>query len=184
VLAAITFRSPGGDKHPSLDPVVDGQFRATRLFLRLQVEAPTARVHAWEDGRAIDAGDAWLWLACPGARFGETPARLSHSAETGRVHLDLDLLSAGAERTVRWSEVAGAHVPLLYAMETPRGLFEDFVRRWRAVPFDAAAFTWGDLRLRVASSIGPVAAADRAYAAFIGGEPAPLVRLSEEKLAG
>jgi hypothetical protein len=68
-IGAVTFRSPGGDRHPSLDAIQEGRFRARLLELRLEFS---------------HEGEGPVRFAVAGGRFGEREVKttvLHSSAE-------------------------------------------------------------------------------------------------------
>jgi hypothetical protein len=193
VLGLVNFRTPGGDKHPSLDPIQNGEFQASRLRLCLDVAGlpANARVLADTSRVAADLGGAKLWFCVRQAVFGGYQARLSAGREEGRFAISLDLLPDGPPRLVRWSDVPAAWAAFTLAMDGAAGSLEDFDRKCRRCAYEGnpagGAISWktpaGRLGLAGGTTVKTVAEQDRAFSEWLDGKPVPLVRLSEEKLA-
>ena len=193
VLGLVNFRTPGGDKHPSLDPIQYGEFQASRLRLCLDVAGlpANARVLADASRVAVDLGAAKLWFCVRHAVFGGSKARLSAGREEGRFVISLDLLPDGPPRLIRWSGVPAAYAVFTLAMDGAAGSLQDFDRKCRQFAYEGnpadGRVSWttpaGSLGLAGGTAVKAVAEQDRAFAEWLDGKPVPLVRLSEEKLA-
>jgi hypothetical protein len=193
VLGLVNFRTPGGDKHPSLDPIQNGAFRASRLRLCLDIAGarPDTEVLADNSRVAVDLGGAKLWFQPRHAVFGETKPRLSTSREDGHLMISLDLLPGGTERTVRWSDLPAAYITFTLAMEGGGSSLAEFDRKCRQTDFegslDGGRISWktpsGVLALAGGTAVRSVAEQDRAFAEWLDGTPVPLKRLSDERLA-
>ncbi|GIU75241.1 MAG: hypothetical protein KatS3mg004_2328 [Bryobacteraceae bacterium] len=184
VLALISFRDPGGDRHVSLDPIRNSRFECGRLFAELHVSGlPEGYSHEIQ-GSSLRLDSAKLRLAFHliGGRFGARQLRLDVHPHSGDLTATIDFKPPAAPRLVAWPEVrtafaavalelADAGAPL--AMERPS-------LRLRG---EVAELEWGPLWLRGLVRAAPVEEHERAFAARIAGQPAPLVRLSEERLA-
>jgi hypothetical protein len=209
VLGLVNFRSPGGDRHGSLDPIVDGEFQAARLRLRFDLKgvpegarilaggAPLKQLPAelpLETALALDLGGARLWLRPRAARFGERNGALSVAREETLLTVSIDLLRAPQPVPVSWKDVRLACAVFTLVMEGAAGRLEDLDRRATAGAFDlkttegrleavwrAPAATLG---LRGATRVGAISEQDRAFVESVNGRPAPLVRLSGERLSG
>lgn len=190
VLGVVNFRSPGGDKHISLDPIPNGEFQASRFRLCLDIAGlgEGAAQLADESRIAVDLGGARLWVHFREALFGEGKPRLSTAREGNRLVISLDLIPPGQQRLIRLRELPAAYVAFTLAMEGGRGSLEVFDRGCRAAAFrkEAARFEWdspaGLLALTAGTSVKTAAEQDRAFSESLNGSPVPLVRLSDEKL--
>ena len=192
ILGCVNFRSPGGDKHISLDMIQNGEFRASRLRLCLDIAGVTASSARIEGPRrvAVDLGGAKLWFAVREAVFGSEEPKFSLGWESGRLVVSLDLLGAASERLIRWQEVSPAFLAFTLAMEGRAGSLEEFHRvcsgtRFQAGP-GAGEFAWespaGKLTLSAGVGVASVAEQDKAFRGGIDGSTPPLVRLSDERL--
>ena len=115
VAGAINFRTPGGDKHPSLDPVKDGAFAASRIAVHCELAGVPYDAERLADGisvgvgaklrpqarLAIELGGLHLHLQFVGAAFADDQATLSLTREKNLLVISLDLLAK--PRTVRWT---------------------------------------------------------------------------------
>jgi hypothetical protein len=180
ILGLVNFRSPGGDKHPSLDPVTDGQFTAQRLRLRADLSGvPEKALRLVEgDSVAIDAGPVKIWLRFPGG----VPLV---AWEEEMMTVSLDLLRRPAPGTVRWADLARPYAVFHLAMEDTAEPLARFAARMRATAARAAgAGSWewqspaGKLSLTGGTAVAPIAEQDRAFRPQIDGQAVPVVRLS------
>jgi hypothetical protein len=158
VLALVNFQSPGGDRHPSLDPVRDGEFTARRLRLRLETSGD-------------DRGPFRFQVSA--AAFG----RYRPS-----IHSDgVDLLRSEQPVTIRWREIESAYVVFTLAFGGEGGGACEVsagggtvTAKWRTPS--------GVLELTGSTRIAPAAEQNAAFRERIDGKPVPLVRLSDETL--
>lgn len=201
ILGLVNFRSPGGDKHPGLDPVQNGEFKASRLRLVAEISgAPKAEVLAGGERAgargaklplttrlALDLPGAKLWMQARSAVFGVHEPSLSLSSENGVLSISFDLLSKPG--TVRWRDMEAAYLAFTLSMEGAAGSLKAFDERCARLRFQerragpTIQLEWAELGLHGATNVNTVAEQDRAFAEFLNGEPVPAVRLSEEKLA-
>jgi len=180
----VNFRSPGGDRHISLEMIKDGAFDCGRLFLELRVEG-------LEDGYELDQNDGGVTLASKqvsmgfrlcGAGFGAYTPRLAASRAAGNLTLTADFKPAGAAKRVVWKAVKTAWAA--FAMEMGEGGQKVGVPAAKlTLRDDVVEIGWGDLWLHGSIRIGAVAEQGAAFASKIGGKPVPVVKLSEANLA-
>ncbi len=193
ILGLVNFRSPGGDKHPNLDPIENGEFEASRLRFCLDIAgAPKgAKILTGDSHLAVDLGGAKLWLNVREAAFRRQKPALSVEHEGDRLMLSIDLLRANAPQRVRWSETPAAYAVFSLAMEGASGSLEQFQRKCQAMSYEGSLskgrVSWrtpaGWIGLTGNQSVKPVAEQDRAFSEWLDGKPVPLVRLSDERLA-
>jgi hypothetical protein len=192
ILGLVNFRSPGGDRHISLDPIQDGEFTASRLRLCLDITGAgvAPKVLAGDSRYAVDLGGAKLWFAVRQAVFGTFETKLSAAQENGRFVISLDLIPGGLARTIRWADIGNAWAAFSLAMSGSQGSLADFDRRCRRMAYESPAageFRWhtaaGALSLKGSTTVRSAAEQDRAFAEFIDDRPVPVVRLSDDLLA-
>lgn len=196
VLGLVNFRSPGGDKHPSLDPVKDGQFQCSRFRLRIDIAgAPeNAKVLERKGSIAVDLGGARLWFGLRSALLGSHRAELTAVREDSMLVISVDLVRAKQPLLVKWSDIDPAYIAFTLAMGGPEGTLDSFHDATSRLDFTEQA---GDGRTRLAWStpagkleltggIRPskVEELDALFTDSLNGKPVPLLRLSEERLAG
>jgi len=207
VLGLVSFRSPGGDKHGSLDPIQNGEFTASRLRVRFDLSGVPegARILAHgqpitklaeelpvETALALDLGGARLWLRPRAAVFGDRPGRLSLTREDSLLTISLDLMRSPQPVLVKWKQVPTAYAAFTLALEAGRGKLDDFHLRASVCAFQqqagagATRLFWntpaGTLAVQGGTRVTTVAEQDRIFLDTLNGEPVPLVRLSQEKL--
>jgi hypothetical protein len=184
VLAVVSFRNPGGDKHISLDPIKNGEFPCGRLFAELDFDGLPARfTHSIHNGALTLQSSAlnarFLLLD---ARFGAHQPVLQPTTAPASLTLTFDFKPPAAPRLVRWSDVPLAYAAFALELTDP-GL--PFSSDRPACHLDAGRLSlrWGPLALSALARVDTAAAHEEAFSASIGGEPAPAPRLSQEKLA-
>jgi hypothetical protein len=201
-LALVNFRSPGGDKHPSLDLIQDGEFQAARLRLVVEI-AGGAKAAILADGWSVepagqtlpaatrlslDLGGAKLCFQPRRIAFGKNEPTLSIERDGETLNLAVDVLSAPG--LVRWRDLASAYMVFTAAMDGGEGSLSAFDQRVAGVSFQETAeagatrAVWGRLALQGGTTVDLVSAQDGRFAATVDGSPVPLVRLSDERLAG
>ncbi len=183
VLGLINFRSPGGDKHPSLDPIKDGQFACGRLFVELDFEGlPESFQHNAGTG-IVDVSSPLLrarYRICS-AQFGAFKPVLNVTPGSQSLTATLDLKPVGGLRIVNWKSTGLAYAAFAleladdgeFAEETPQATLKP----------GAIGLKWGGLELTGLTKVATVEVHNAGFAATIDGMPAPAPRLSEEKLA-
>lgn len=204
VLGVATFRSPGGDKHPSLDPVKDGQFTCSRLRLRFDLAGVPFNAPILVNGKAadegvhppgsrvlIDVGGTYLWLRVLGAQFGDTAGKVSIARESGLLTLSIDLVNSEKEQVVRWPEsafVAFALTMLGSDAASPEEQDRKFTEDAPSLKLDAgvASLSWktkvGVLGMEASTKVGAVGEMDRAFKEMLNGKPVPIERLHGDRL--
>lgn len=196
VLAAAGFRNPGGDKHISLDPIQNGAFSCSRLFLELDLEGlDTAFKHRLDGNQLlVDNGAFKLWFALRGGRFGRHEPRIRATTSSQSLVLTVDLLPERGTQTVRWADVGEAWLAFTLACGGAGESAEAFRQGCSAGAFSLGG-EGAELRLRWASPAGALELAssrrvakvedlELAFDERMDNEPVPPFRLSEEKLSG
>ncbi|MDX2152101.1 MAG: hypothetical protein SFV54_15290 [Bryobacteraceae bacterium] len=155
VLGLVNFRTPGGDKHISLDPIPDGTFEAKRLWLTLEV-----------------AGDPpFLDFQIRAGGFDGAPPNLVEPRTAS--------LLAQA-RTVKWAQVSEAWLAFTLAMAPGAGEFER--KRDESIVQLRWETPAGELALTGSTKPAAVEVLDAALTESIDGKPVREQRLSEERL--
>jgi hypothetical protein len=177
VLGWVNFKSPGGDKHPSLDMVKNGAFAAESLSLRLDLPrgvkiaslrereatvelAPNLQLQFALDDH-FDGWDGMMTAGEDGIAFSLRPPRTP------------------GPHTIRWADVSEAWIAFTLYLGPPADASK---WKWSAEPNE-----WhtpaGVLALSAGKSVKPAAEQDRLFRETLNGKPVPLVRLSDERLA-
>ena len=208
VLGLASFMSPGGDKHPSLDPIRDGSFMARRLRLRVDLAGARpqdVRINGkrqgswqgrwpWDSELLVDLGGLLFYFRPRAVRLGNHVAHLELAVEDGIHTISLDWFHSDEPIRVRWSETGPAYAAFTLAVAAPPARLDDLRRQWARAPFSArelpdrtVALTWttpvGRLGLQAWMLPGPVAEHNRRFLDLLDGKPIPFTRLSEERLA-
>jgi hypothetical protein len=191
LLGLVTFQSDGGDKHPSLDRIKNGEFKASRFRLRFDLAGVKSepRQARQDVGRiAVDLGGANLCLQVRKAAMGAFEPKLTWGREGNILAISLDWFPPGEPRTVRWKELGPAYAVFTMAMSGPEQSLDELERSFAQRPYTAGADSpdiqvkWGNLALGGRIVPAPLAEQDRAFTNQIDGKPVPQVRLSDEKL--
>jgi hypothetical protein len=206
VLGFLNFRSPGGDRHISLEPVKDGAFECSRLRWRMDIEGVPLDAAMLVDGKppgemtglppasrlAVDLGGVHLWLRFPRAVFGESEPQLVVERDDGRLLVSLDLHRSAQPETVRWADVQRAWAVVEVVMEEAAGSLAEFSLRCALGRFEhrqegaAERVIWqspaGRLWLDAGTGIAEAAQQNHLYRAGVRSGPVPYERLSEELL--
>lgn len=209
IIAAVNFRNPGGDKHPTVDPLPNGEFNATRIFLQflfngLRADAPVlvngsplAKVEKLprldQTRLTFETETCRLAIQPRFAKFGKHIATLRFEAKkNGQSALELDLLSKAGK--ISWATVEEAlavftihveakskHASLAeFDAATTKQNFEKKVEKDRVnCVWESAA---GKLELVIGRQVQPIAAHDAIFSEKLNGKDVPLFQLSETRL--
>ncbi len=191
VLAAVCFRSPGGDKHPNLDPIENGEFEAKRLYLQFLFRGVPAGAPVLASGHP--AAETSFGLRVPftiplqGCRAFVLPRYAAFTGGTQTVllkrsgdelSLEVELLGASEPRRVRWAQVQEAVAAFTLAFDEPGP--DKFGSELSNAGW--ARFRWGDLELKTSRVVGPVSAQDQMFEEKAGGQEIPVERLSSKSV--
>jgi hypothetical protein len=202
LLGLVTFRNPGGDKHPSLDPIKDGKFPCSRLRLRFDLAGVPFNAPILVNGKdadpgtfapgariAVDLGGALLWLQSLGAKCGERSGAVTIAREDGLLTISIDLMNTREHRTIEWPQVAYCAFAMTIQHSddvTPQALDQRLYHTPAMVGDTFAGAVWytsvGVLRVDGATWVSEVQGLDRAFHASVNGRALPVVRLSTEPL--
>lgn len=178
VLGVVTFRTPGGDKHISLDPL-PAEFPARRLRLRLDIAGvgEGASIVQIKNMASVDLGGLNLYFHWLGGSFLGKLVELSVGREDSMLVISADFLRADAVRKIRWDgEAWGA-----FALSIAKGSIVSGLSMQNRD--GVVTVSWGDLEVRAGAAPAAIAEQDRLYSAKIGGKPVEMQRLSAERLA-
>jgi hypothetical protein len=209
VLGAIAFRSNGGDKHPSLDPVRNGTFTAKRIYAQFLFPVWADAWQVLSDGKpvqdlkadlplsariSIDMGTCRMCVQVRKANFGGFRPKVVFVRQDGQARLELILFEAAEEQTLHWSDMNDAGCSFTLVMDDRPSSLRQFDRRCSSSSFtsspveDYTRLRWRSpskpLEVTVRRGVHPVAEMDAAYDERVSGEPAPMERLSDEKILG
>lgn len=184
LLGAVSFRSPGGDRHISLDPIRDGQFECGRLFAELDFDGlPQGFTHQLENGTfTLQSSALNARFQLLDARFGAHRPQLKITAGPSSLTATFDFKPAAAPRLVRWAALPLACAAFALELAEPGQPFSPGAPRC-ALLSGALSLQWGSLSLTALARVATAPAHAAAFSASIAGAPAPAPRLSQEKLA-
>jgi hypothetical protein len=186
VLGLVNFRSPGGDRHPTLDPIRNGEFKCGRLFLELTFDGLAADFSFRKDGdtgRIATTGmNAVFQLR--GGRFQSRPLRLEGSSTSRTATFTVDFKPPEQTGLVRWASTGEAWSVFTLALsyqpvesQTWPCRIEDAAGRILA-RWDTPS---GALELSGLSKVATMGEHENSFGEKINGQDIPLVRLEESK---
>lgn len=178
VLGLVNFRSPGGDKHVSIDMLKDGQFHAASLRLSLVIADPAAKIRV--DGRKafIASGAVSIHFELRNGKFGDQEPALRLGQEGPHAAVIVDVFRSSAARLVRWKDVTEAYAVFTLAVNAPQD--EPFECR---VESGQTFARWGELELAGSVRVASAKEQDQAFRETRKGRPVEPVRLDDRKLA-
>jgi hypothetical protein len=191
VLGAIGFRHPGGDRHVSLDPVRNGEFKCGRLFLELDIDGLAAGFSFRQEGSAvlIESAGFCAAFAVPAGRFGSHTPVLNATPSSQSLVVTLDFLPRERAVTVRWADTGQAFAGFALALGEDRGVLDEFSRQpaTHRLNDGLLRLEWespaGRLGLQSLARPAPVEQFRAVFRGTVNGQPAATARLSEDKLA-
>jgi hypothetical protein len=191
LLGLVNFQTDGGDKHPSLDRVKNGEFTASRFRLRFDIAGLGSKpqlVSPPGGHVGINLGDANVCLQIRKAAMGAFEPKLTFGFEGKAYVISVDWFTPGEPRTIRWKETGPAYAIFTMAMSGPEMSLDELGRSFAQRDYSAkmedpgVQVKWGNLALGGHILPGPLSEQDRAFTAEIDGKPVPQVRLSDARL--
>ncbi|MBI3679458.1 MAG: hypothetical protein HY235_03595 [Acidobacteria bacterium] len=184
VLGCISFFSPGGDRHPSLEPIQNGEFLARRLAVQFLFQG-LRRKADWSP-RAPAIGDPVEILADGmrfrvqplAAAFGERRPSIRITESDSACALEILLFSEDSPANIRWADIGRAFC--LFGLEVSAS--------GRPVPArlqvdqNLVRATWpspdGVLELAAGIGIRPKPELDAQFEEMLDRMPVPVIRLN------
>jgi hypothetical protein len=191
----VAFRDPGGDRHPSLDPVKNGEFRCGRLFLEIDFEGQTEQFRCEQREGVVEVASPRIQarLAVRGGRLGPFEPQVHLTRGSQSAVATIDLLPVGEPHTVRWAAMRQAWLAFTLALAGPEVAESEFDRAFRSASYTqqqqsgrlrlAWATPVGQLSLQGPTGVGPIEKQNALFEERIDGHVPPAPRLSEERLA-
>jgi hypothetical protein len=208
VLGQVRFRSDGGDRHISLDPIRDQTFKLSRMVVQLSFDV-------WEEGwklfagerdvtsqtvplptgssLLVDAGTVQIAFRFLEPEFASYDPQLRFTKGGGKAMIELILMSAAQPVTLDWRDVKSAGCGIALFMTTGRradlvasAVFEPgrFSTEGRE---ELSVSRWqspeGKLELVTARGVGTGDFMNRAFRSSIDNQPVLMQRLSDVPLA-
>jgi len=208
VLGQVRFRSDGGDRHISLDPIRDEKFQLSRMVVQLSFDVweenwklfagerdVTSETEPLPMGSPlfVDAGKVQIAIRFLEPGFASYPPQMRFIKDGGKAVVELILMSATQPVTVDWRDVKSAGCGIALVMATGRradlvasGAFEPG-RFSSDEQEDLLVSRWqspeGKLELVTARTVGPGDFMNRAFRSSLDTQPVPMQRLSDVLLA-
>jgi hypothetical protein len=179
VLGLVNFQTDGGDKHPSLDRVKNGEISASRFRLRFDIAGLKSDPQPAGERIAIDLGGVNLSLRIRKAAMGAFEPKVTWGREGNVFAISLDWFAPGAPRTLRWADLGPAYAIFTLEMSAGKETDETYDAK---IEGERVQAKWGNLALSGRIVPAPLAIQDRAFVGEVDGKPVPQVRLSNEKL--
>jgi hypothetical protein len=204
VLGSIRFRSDGGDKHPSLDPIKNGTFSLTSMRVQLLLQRWNSSSRVLIDGKplthhpasfsatsriALDAGNVKIFFKVHSAHFLEDATLMTLSQKGEDASISVELMKAASPQTVHWADLSSAGCDFTLWMDDSPASLERSDAAFAAMSFTESAkgclreVSWGSsdgtLAVKASTGVRPIRAMDEAYEARVDGKPYPFVRLEE-----
>jgi hypothetical protein len=186
VLGLVNFRSPGGDRHPTLDPIRNGEFPCGRLFLELTFEGLAAGFSFRKEGDtgSVGGGGIHAVFQLRGGRFQSRPLHLEGSSTSRTATYAVDFKPPEPAGPVRWASTREAWAVFTLALS--------------GQPLDPSAWPchvdeapgrahakWetpsGSLELSGLARIAPIEEHQTSFGEKINSQDIPPVRLEESK---
>ena len=204
VLGQVRFRSDGGDRHISLDPIRDQKFKLSRMAVQLSFDVwkPNWRVFA-EDAEVssvkeplpmgspllIDVGDGQIAARFLQPVFSSYEPHMRFLKSGKGAVIELILMSSTEPVTLDWRDIksAGCGIALMMRQGSRKDMVlsaamksEQFSMENRG---EALIAGWnspeGKLEVVAAREVGPGDSMSRAFRSSIDGHPVPMTRLSD-----
>jgi hypothetical protein len=186
VLGLVNFRSPGGDRHPTLDPIRNGEFKCGRLFLELAFEGLAADFSFRKEGDTgrIAAGGMNAVFGLRGGRFQSRTLRLEGSSTSRTATFTVDFKPPEQAGPVRWASTGDAWA--IFTLVLSGQSLES--QTWPCRIEDAAGrihARWdtpsGSLELSGLARVATMEEHANSFGEKINSQDIPLVRLEESK---
>ena len=202
VLGSIRFRSDGGDKHPSLDRIKNETFSLSEMRVelffgqwqssyRIMVDGEPMEPHEFSVAAAsriaIDTGTVKILFKTRNARFLKPATQLHFARKADDATLSVELMKVPTPQLVHWPDFADAGCDFTLWMDDSAASLEKLDAAFAAMQFNESSVasvretTWnstdGELGVKSATRVQPIAKMDESYEARLDGKPYPFVRL-------
>ncbi len=209
VLGQVGFRSDGGDRHISLDPIRNQTFTLSRMVVQLSFDVWDNQWRLYSGGQdvtfhsgglslispiLIDAGPIQLAVRFLAPQFGSYEPHLRFTKGPKTAALELTLMSSPRPITLNWSDVhsAGCGIALFMTNGDTKRLAETAnlegerltVEKQELFSNTRWASPKGLLTLTAATAVRPGDFMDQQFRSSIDGKPVPMTRLSDVLLLG
>ena len=210
VLAAVNFRTPGGNKQPDLDPIENGEFKSRRVYLQFVFDNWDPKSKILVDGKSVDndsfkaapliiTPQSRVTLELEGSKmcitprfsvFGTERPTFRLARKDNQLWVEYFLFYAREPKLLKWAEINEAAALFTLEMDGSNGKLEDFDKSRAKQLFGIVqepsrfACTWqssaGKLNLAAGKQLKNLVTQDDLFDARINGEKVPRARLSDE----
>jgi len=186
VLGLVNFRSPGGDRHPSLDPIKNGEFSCGRLFLELSFEGLEGdfSFSKEDDAGRIAATGVHAAFRLHGGRFETRALHLEGSKTSRAATFTVDFKPPERPGPVRWATTREAWA--VFTLELSDKALDP--QEWPCQieqTGDGIRAKWdtpsGSLELAGLSKIAALSEHAKSFGEKINSQNVPIIRLEESK---
>jgi hypothetical protein len=186
VLGLVNFRSPGGDRHPTLDPMRNGEFPCGRLFLELTFEGLAEGFSFRKEGDtgSVGGGGIHAVFQLRGGRFQSRPLQLEGSSTSRTATYTVDFKPPEPAGPVRWASTREAWAVFTLALSGQAldpGIWpcrvDEAPGRIHA-KWDTPS---GSLELSGLARVAPIEEHQNSFGEKINSQDIPPVRLEESK---
>ncbi len=187
VLGFVNFRSPGGDRHPSLDPIKDGEFKCGRLFLELTFEGLGEGFSFRKEGDAghVAGGGIHAGFHLRGGRFGTHALHLEGLNTSRSATFTVDFKPPEQPGPVRWSATQEAWAVFTLALAAQPLDPRDWPCQIEQTAGGIHA-KWdtpsGSLEISGLSKVATIDEHSKSFGEKINSQDVPIVRLEDSKL--
>lgn len=177
VLGMVCFRSPGGDKHVSIDVIKNGEFQASSLRLSLVIADPEAKIRLDKRRALVMSGSVSLSFELRAGKFGGQEPSIRLGQEGQHAAIIIDLFRSAQPQLIRWKEIPEAYAVFTLGVNVAGDdSFEC------SVESGLARVRWGDLEMTAATRVAAAKEQDSAFRESRKGIPVESVRLDEQRL--
>ena len=186
VLCLVNFRSPGGDRHPSLDAIRNGEFKCGRLFLEIAFEGLGEGFSFRKEGDAgfVAGGGIQADFHLRGGRFEAHPLHLEGLNTSRTATFTVDFKPPEQSGLVRWSATREAWAVFTLALSAQPLDARDWPCRIEQIDGGIHA-KWdtpsGSLELNGLSKVVAMDEHAKSFGEKINSQDVPIVRLEDSK---
>jgi hypothetical protein len=184
VIGLVNFRSPGGDRHPTLDPIRNGEFPCGRLFLELTFEGLAEGFSFRKEGDtgSVFGGGIHAVFQLHSGRFQTRSLQLEGSSTSRTATYTVDFKPPEPAGPVRWASTREAWAVFTLALSAQPSDARTWPCRIEEAPGRVHA-KWdtpsGSLELSGLATVATIEEHRDSFGEKINSQDVPPVRLEE-----